>query len=331
MPDPSKEIIKPELAAKYAYTEDGEYTKALNIPTYEWSPVGMPPKAVVIGVHGLTLHGRRFRVLARTLAVNGVDFVSMDMRGFGRCRFDEKKQFSTADDDRSKVNHEKSYEEIVQLAQLVRNKYPDTRIIAMGESLGCTFCLKLASEHPDLIKGIILSAPAVRVNKDMYAGKGQIRQGIKAVIRPSHEFDMSSFFAELCSNKPDVQAEMMDDPLIVKKLPLGALIATDLFVDKTDKWGKETSPQLAVLILQGSADGCISPKHVTDLMNNMKSDDQTLAWRGNFGHLQLETCYMRVATVNAVADWMIEHGNDSQIRLKTFQQNIADLGGTITK
>jgi alpha-beta hydrolase superfamily lysophospholipase len=331
MPDPSKEQIKPEWAGKYTYTEDGEYTKSLGIPTYEWAPVGVPPKAIVLGIHGLTLHGRRFRVLARTLAVNGVDFVSMDMRGFGRCGFDEKKQFSTADNDRSKVNHEKSYEDIVQLAELIKKKYPDVRLIAMGESLGCTFCVKLAAEHPDLIFGVVLSAPAVHVNKDMYAGKGQIRQGIKAVIRPSHELNMSGFFADLCSNIPEVQNEMIDDPLITKKLPLGALISTDEFVDKTAKWGGKTSPQLSVLILQGSADGCVSPKHVTDLMNAMKSDDQTLAWRGNFGHLQLETTFMRVATVNAIANWLIEHGKDSQVRLQSIQQSIADLGGTCTK
>ena len=119
-------------------------------------PVGTPPKAMIIGIHGLTLHGRRFRVLARSLAVNGVGFVSVDMRGFGRCRFDDKKQWSTADDDKSKVNHEKSYEDIAALAKLIKDKYPDQRLVALGESLGCTFCVRLAAEHPDMISGIVL-------------------------------------------------------------------------------------------------------------------------------------------------------------------------------
>jgi len=329
MPAKYVETLKPELAAKYVYTEDGDYTKALDMPTYEWMPADGNLKAIVVGVHGLTLHGRRFRVLARSLAVNGIGFVALDMRGFGRCKWDDKKQFSTKDDDKTKVNHEKSYEEVVQLVTLVKQKHPDVRLIALGESLGCTFCVRLAGEHPDLVQGIVLSAPAVKINADMYAGKGQIRQGLKAIVTPHHELDMKGFFTDLVSQRQNVQDEMTDDPFIVKELPLGALISTDKFVDQTAKWGKNTNQNLAVLILQGSKDGCVSPKHVTDLMNNMPSDDQTLAWRGNFGHLQLETIYMRAQTIDAIAGWLFNHGVDGKQKMQGLQQNIADLGGNL--
>src|SRR4051794_16863116 len=85
IPNQLNESVKPELATKYTYIEDGEYTKALNLPTYEWLPTDGKPKAIIFGIHGLTLHGRRYRVLARTMAVNGYGFVALDMRGFGRC------------------------------------------------------------------------------------------------------------------------------------------------------------------------------------------------------------------------------------------------------
>ena len=328
MPPPYIDQVKPDLAQQYSYTEDGEFSKALKIRTYEWMPANAPPKAIVMGIHGLTLHGRRFRVLARSLAVNGVGFVAMDMRGFGRCHFDEHKTFS-ADEDKTKVNHEKSYEDIVQLATLIKKKYPDIKLIALGESLGCTFCVRLAAEHPELVKSIVMSAPAIRVNKDMYAGHGQIIQGVKAVFKPSHDVDMHSFFTELVSRNPSVQSEMADDPMVRKELPLGALLSTDEFVDKTARWGKQTGKELSVLILQGSNDGCVSAKHVTDLMNSMPSDDQSLAWRGKYGHLQLETAYMHPATIDAIAAWLIDHSVALQMRLKGMQQQIADLGGTL--
>ena len=165
----------------------------------------------------------------------------------------------------------------------------------------------------------------------MYAGKGQIRQGLKAVVKPGHELNMSGFFADLCSNKEEIQQELMDDPLVLKELKLRALASTDRFVGQTAKWGKKTGKDLPILILQGSSDGCVSPKRVTELMNNMQSDDQTLAWRGNFGHLQFETCHMRVATLDAIANWLISHGADAQVKLQRFQQNIADAGGIVTK
>jgi alpha-beta hydrolase superfamily lysophospholipase len=328
MPPPYIDQVKPEFAQKYTYVEDGDYSKALNIPTYEWMPVAMPPKAIVLAIHGLTLHGRRFRVLARSLAVNGLGFVALDMRGFGRCHFDESKTFS-ATEDKTKVDHQKSYEDIVQLATLIKKKYPDIRLIAMGESLGCTFCVRLAAEHPELVKSVILSAPAAKVNKDMYAGRGQIIKGVEAAFKPHHEVDMSSFFTELVSRNPSVQSEMADDPMVRKHLPIGALLSTDEFVGKTEGWGKKTDRGLAVLILQGSNDGCVSAKHVTDLMNSMPSDDQSLAWRGKYGHLQLETAYMHPATMDAIAGWLIDHSAITQVRLKGLQQEIADLGGTL--
>jgi len=331
MPPPYTNNIAPDLAAKYTYIEDGDYTKALNIPTYQWLPVNAQPKLVVLGIHGLTLHGRRYRVLARMLAVNGVAFVAPDMRGFGRCLADDKKQFSTKDDDKTKVNHEKSYEEIVQLAELMRKKYPDAKLMVLGESLGCTFCVKLAAEHPDLVDGMVLSAPAVKVNPDMIIGHGTVARGMKAVVSPRHEVSLHSFFMNLVSSRPEVENEMIDDPLITKQLPLGALLATDKFVDNTADYGKKTSPKLPVLIIQGSRDKCVSPTHVTELMSNMPSNDQTLAWRGNYGHLQLETVFMRATVVDALVNFLSNHTKENNLRLKGVQQQVADLGGTLVE
>lgn len=328
---PYTDDVSPDLASKYTYVEDGEFSKALKIPTYEWMPAGAPPKCIFLAIHGLTLHGRRYKMIGRSLAVSGAGVVAMDMRGFGRCKFDEKKQFSTADDDREKVDHEKSYNDIVQLAKLIQQKYPDLKIFAMGESLGCTFCVKLAAEHPELITAIVLSAPAVKVNKEMYAGRGQVVQGVKAVLSPHHELDLKGFFAELCSSREDVQKELLDDPLVLKKLTIGALLSTDLFVDKTAKLGKSTKPDLGVLILQGSTDGCVSPTHVTELMNNMPSDDQTLNWRGTYGHIQLETNYLRAQTVAAIADWLTVHNKEQRMKVASLEEQIKKLGGSVSK
>jgi len=332
MPPGFPEVIDPAIASKYVYTEYGDYTKALNIPTYEWMPAGAPPRAMVLAIHGLTLHGRRYRVLARTLAVNGIGVVALDMRGFGSCYFgEEAARFSTKEDDKRKVDYEKSYEDIVKLAQLIKQKYPDLRLIVLGESLGCTFCVRLAAEHPELVFGIALSAPAVKLNHDMFAGHGQILDGVAAAIKPDHELNMKGFFAELCSARPQVQQEMLDDPYIRKELTIKALLSTDENVGKTAKYGKATDKKLSVVVLQGSKDGCVSPKHVVDLMNNMPSDDQRLDWRGNFGHLQLETVYMQIPTIDAVADWLNSHSNAREMRLSEIQREVAALGGTVSQ
>jgi len=121
------------------------------------------------------------------------------------------------------------------------------------------------------------------------------------------------------------------DPMVLQELPLKALMSTDKFVAKTTHWGKTTDKHLPVLIIQGSRDGCVSPKHVTELMNSMPSDDQNLAWRGSFGHLQLETAHMRAPVIDAVGSWMLNHGVANQLKLKELQQTTADLGGIVTQ
>jgi alpha-beta hydrolase superfamily lysophospholipase len=330
MPPQYNEDIKPEWGAKYQFKVDGDFTKASGLPTYEWMPVGAPPRAIVIGVHGLTLHGRRYRVLARVLAVSGVGFIAMDMRGFGRCKFDPEKKFSTAQDDKTKISHHLSYDDIAKLVTAVRQQYPGQPLIVLGESLGCTYALRLAAEHKDLVDGIVLSAPAVMVNPDMYIGHGNVRQGVAALIKPSHTVQLNAFIRNLVSERPDVVNEMLDDPHILKALPLLNLIATDEFVGHTAGWGKKVHPHLPVLIFQGSSDGCVSPKHVIDLTNAMPSDDQTIAWRGHYGHLQLETIYIRASILDSLINWLYNHSSDMQPRLKKAEQSIDELGGKLS-
>jgi len=331
IPSMMSETISPEILARYKYTEDGDYTAALKIPTYEWVPADQPPKTIVLGIHGLTLHGRRYRVLARTLCLQGIGFVALDMRGFGRCKFDDKNQFSTPGDDKRKVNLEKSYADIVKLANLVKQKYPQIPLLVLGESLGCTFSVRLAAEHPEMVAGLVLSAPAVKVNPDMYASPSDIRQGVKAIVHPRRGVDLHNFITKLVSQRPEVVNEMLDDPLILKQLGLLELLATDEFVVKIKNWGKTVSPTLAVLILQGGGDKCVVPRDVTELMYSMPSRDQQLCWLGNFGHLQLETSYIRAEVIDAIGDWIYDHSGPGQSELKKLEQDIKNTGGVLEK
>lgn len=331
IPSQMNEVVKPELAAKYTYIENGEYTKALGFPTYEWLPTDTKPKAIILGIHGLTLHGRRYRTLARTLAVSDYGFVALDMRGFGSCHWDDNNQFSTPTDNRKEIAHEKSYGDIVKLAQMIREKYPDTPILALGESLGCTFCVKLAGEHKDLVDGLILSAPAVRINPSMYATPTDIKEGFAALLKRGHKVSLKQFITHLVSTRQDVAQEMMDDPLILKQIRIKDLLATDLFCEKTAGFGKTVAPNIPVLILQAGGDKCVSPEAVTRLMANMPSSNQTLSWMGSWGHLQLETSYMRGKVIDTVGDWIENRTKDACAELTALEQDIDDLGGTLVE
>ena len=70
---------------------------------------------------------------------------------------------------------------------------------------------------------------------------------------------------------------------------------------------------------------------MTDLLSAMPSSDQTLAWRGNYGHLQLETVYMRTTIIDAVVNFLRNHSRENIPELRAFQQQIVDAGGTLSE
>jgi hypothetical protein len=46
---------------------------------------------------------------------------------------------------------------------------------------------------------------------------------------------------------------------------------------------------------------------VVQLLNNLKSKDQTVRWFKNRGHVLLETAYIRPDTLTIVTGWLKEH------------------------
>ncbi|MBA3994496.1 MAG: hypothetical protein C0469_13285 [Cyanobacteria bacterium DS2.3.42] len=331
IPGQTSDSVSPDIMAKFTYAEDTDLTKACGLPTYEWMPAGKEPEAVILGIHGLTLHGRRYRVLARTMALSGIGFVACDMRGFGRCHYDDENKFSTAGDDRHKVAHHKSYDELVLLTQAVRAKYPGKPVILLGESLGCTFCVKIAGEHNDLVDGLVLSAPAIKVNPKMYISPSDIKAGLASLVNKGHKVKLHGFLTKLVSPRKEVVDELLQDPLMVTELSLKDLIATDEFVEKTAKLGKLLGPHVPLLIIQGSIDGCVAPVHVTDFMMNVPSDDQTLCWRGKQGHLQLETSFVRATSIDALGDWIEDHSPSGKDRVAILKKSVEDVGGRLVQ
>jgi alpha-beta hydrolase superfamily lysophospholipase len=95
---------------------------------------------------------------------------------------------------------------------------------------------------------------------------------------------------------------------VLRKVPLGALIETQAFVGRTNKWAKQVKRDTPVLILQGSQDKAMVPRAVTRLTKNIKSTDQTIRWISGYGHLLLETDYLGPPALDAITAFINDHG-----------------------
>lgn len=300
---------------KFEFDNAEDLRKIVGLPIYRWSPSGEKPRAVVIAVHGLTLHGQSYEVLARGFAAGGFVFVAPDMRGYG------VNAQETAPAELRKIDNEKSYRDIEKLAKALNDQYPDVPVVALGESLGTSFCVRLAAEHHDLIDAIIVAAPTSKVNPLMSLAPRTIFEGLKALVTPGHRMSYKVFFDDLVSNNPAIIQELKDDPLTLKEPPLGALMETMKFVSKTDKWAKSVKKDTPVLILQGGKDRAMVPREVTKLTKNIPSTDQTIRWISGYGHLLLETDYLGPPVLDAITSFIDNHdAADAAVRAELYRE-----------
>ena len=295
---------------RFTFVQDGTLTEKVGIPTYEFLPKGFetPPRRLVLFVHGLTLHGARYRIAGGAFASANYYAVAFDMRGFGRCFYDPDNKFNQGDDKKRKLNYAKSFEDLVLLAQAMREKFPGIPLIVIGESLGATPCLHLASEHPDLVDGIVIAAPTVKVNPHMFFSPGSIAAGLQGIIiDPKFNINLNFFMKKLVSSDQRIVSDMLDDPLMRHKMTVAELLSTQEYVDKNEHFAKKLKPQLPILLLQGRKDKCVISKDAIELSNSIPSDDQTLRWFSSLSHLLLETKYFKPEVIDAISTWFESH------------------------
>jgi alpha-beta hydrolase superfamily lysophospholipase len=320
------------LSHQVRFIEDGDLFKDLHVPVYEWMPADSAPEGMVLAIHGLTLHGTSYELLGKAFAAGNCYFVSSDMRGFGKCskKVSPQHQYCIDKDCKWNVDYEKSYDEIVRVAQAMRRQYPAIPFTIMGESLGATLAVRIAAEHPELIDRVILSSPAVKLNPLMFLSPNSISSGMYALfISPKFHMSLKGFINHLVSDNPKVSKEMMDDPLIRKDLTLADLMKTQSCVEKTLKYARQIKRSMPILIIQGSLDRCVIPDDVVQLSSNTHSGDQTLRWLDNTGHLLLETHYVRAGTIAAINDWFNDHEPAHLAELHVLKKEIQALGGNV--
>lgn len=312
--------------------QDGPLSKQLHLPLYEWIPRNVEPDGMVLAIHGLTLHGKRYEVLGRAFAAEGFYVCAPDMRGFGRCYTDEKGEFSVNGESKQRVDYDKSFQDIVALARAMKSAHPNIPLFVMGESLGTAVAIKLAADQPDLVSGLLLSGPTVQVNPLMFIHpENMLAASWALLIHPRFNMSTSSFVRNLVSNDPDIVQEMLNDPLCRKGLTVAELLRTKRFVRKTLANASKIRVGMPILLIQGSEDKCMVPHAVTRLMGNVRSSDQTARWLYAHGHLLLETAYLRPATLDSIDAWIRDQSPAHVQEMTAIKEEILQVGGKPTR
>ncbi|WP_375318334.1 alpha/beta hydrolase [Spiroplasma endosymbiont of Virgichneumon dumeticola] len=102
-------------------------------------------KYIIIGVHGMGASLTDFKTSTKYFTKNCISFLSFDQRGFGE---NEKWKYHTLG---TTIN------DIKDIISVLNERYPDKKIILMGESLGSALTALAAKKLTKMIDGAILT------------------------------------------------------------------------------------------------------------------------------------------------------------------------------
>jgi alpha-beta hydrolase superfamily lysophospholipase len=237
--------VVPALAV--AGPVDGVFTMAdgARLPYRQWLPDG-EPSAVVLALHGMNDSRDAWEIPAPAFVAAGIAVFSPDQRGFG-----------DAPDRGHFVGADVMAEDAATMARDLRRRYPRTRLVLMGESMGAAVLMRMAA-MPDAPKvdGYVLVAPAVwgraEMNVFMRAGlwfmagafPGMTATGSIARVTPS--------------DNHAALVRLSNDPLTIHDTRFDAVRGLVDLMDAAQ--ASAASLRVPVLFLYGGKDDLIPPR-----------------------------------------------------------------------
>ncbi len=266
--------------------------KDLCLYSYAWPARASDVRGVVIIVHGLRDHAMRYSGLSETLSTHGFAVYAADLRGHGRSggRRQRLEAMSQLLDD---------LELVVSQA---RQDHPGRPLFVFGHSFGGLIATYYASDHPEDLAGVILSAPALQLGPEVTKGQiaGARLVGSLFPNLPAQKLDDAAFVSTAAA-----KAEFMADPLIDhRKLPARtAKTGVNAILAVCQRFAQITTP---LLIFHGSADTITNIAGSQALYQAAPSVDKNLViYDDQFHDLLHEPVRDRMLV--EVSQWLVSH------------------------
>jgi acylglycerol lipase len=225
------------------------------LPLRAWLPDSQP-SAVILALHGLNDYSNAFALPAPGLTGQGIAVYAYDQRGFGAA----PRRGHWAGDGAMESD-------ATLAATLLRQRYPDTPLYLLGESMGGAVAVLAATgATPAPVDGVILAAPAVWGRQTMNVFE---RVGLWVIRQlPPLEFTQRSVPYKIhpSDNIPMLRA-LGADPLVLKQA------RTDTLAGLVDLMSAALAraPRLAVptLVLYGEKDEIVPRDAVASFVDSL--------------------------------------------------------------
>lgn len=275
LPSPTTAAPDPRHSDALFAASDG-----LKLYRQRWKPSGAPRAALVIQ-HGLKSHSGDYAAFAASLAARGFTVYAADMRGHGR----SAGQRATLDD------FDQLVRDLRQTVSLARRELPQPKpVFLLGHSVGGALSALYAEQHQDDLDGLVLLAPALRVDRmPVEAGATPF---VGALFPDAPLVDVPN---DWFSRDPRRVAAMDASDLVYQ--PAGpARTGVALLEALEYVWAHPQTIQLPLLVLHGTADRATDPRGSAEFVGRAgSSDKQLLLYRGLYHDLLHEPEKAQVA------------------------------------
>ncbi|KAB7619646.1 alpha/beta hydrolase [Alkalilimnicola sp. S0819] len=233
------------------------------LPLRRWLPAQPSPQAVVLALHGFNDYSRAFQGLGHYLAERGIASYAYDQRGFGE----------TASRGLW-AGGPRMIDDARAVLLRLRQRYPDTPVYLLGESMGGAVALSAAAEGELPADGLVLLAPAVWARQTM---PWYQRTALWVAARVAPEWRPSGKgLGRVASDNTEMLRGLGRDPLVIKKTRIEAVEGLANLMDRA----LAASPALPLptLILYGARDDIV-PRQATCRMLRSLPGREAVAWR----------------------------------------------------
>jgi alpha-beta hydrolase superfamily lysophospholipase len=237
---PLTDSQQPRLDQDMAVMEDGA-----RLPLRAWLPV-MPPRAVIVAVHGLNDYSGAFESTGAFLAARGFAVYAFDQRGFGG----SPQTGIWAGGDRMA-------DDAWQVARQLRLRHPGVPLFGLGESMGGAVLLRALQRHPQgWIDAVALTAPAVWSRNEM---RRYQRFPLRALAHSLRGLKLSGrITGRSPSDDPETLRQLREDPFVARSARVDMLWGLADLMDAVAL--DPVAPGVPVLVLYGAHDEIVPPQ-----------------------------------------------------------------------
>ncbi|WP_338072060.1 alpha/beta fold hydrolase [Billgrantia bachuensis] len=278
---------EPQLTPYQVIAEDG-----YRLPLRHW-PAKEGSQVVVLAVHGFNDHAGSFEIMANALTPHGIEVYAHDQRGFG-----------TTDQRRLWPGHERLRDDVILLAELLRERHPDTPLYLIGKSMGAAVSmLAMAAEEPPPVDGSVLISPAVWSEETMpwYQRLG-LWLGVRLIPQATFSVQTTRRLGIEPTDDEAIKRRLANDPLILRSARVDTLYG----LTRTMGLALEAAAELPApsLILYGDEDQVIPIEAYCALLQRLPDHDAIRLAFYPGGYHMLTRYTRRERTEQDLAAWL---------------------------